>query len=263
MADPGTPSLGADPVVDIVVDAGDGYGLTGRPVVGGEGQFGGQDGCGGLGGGGQRHRHPGGGPGGERHGVGRCAGGACSLGNADGGGREDQAGRLVVVGDGAGSDGVSQGEIATGVAEREGERLVGLVNQVAGDLHGDGLRGLSRGEAEGATGGGVVGARGGRVGRFTARRPVHRSGIVRGRRQRDGELQVRGSGVALGDAGVGNGERRGAIVIDDGDRYRIRAGYVAVTRDRMRNGHRLVFFVIVVESAYVHRFGLIPVALVE
>ncbi len=100
-----------------------------------------------------------------------------------------------------------------GTREVDREGLVGLVERVAHDRHGDGPRGLARGEGEVAARGGVVG---GRAGAAVGGGVVDGHGLAAGGAEADREGGADGTRVALGDADVVDRECGRGVVVDDG-----------------------------------------------
>ncbi len=203
-------------VVNAVIHPGHRHRLIGVPVGRGETQRGlahrRRRSCAG----GHRHRHRAGRLGRQLHLVVFRVAGAAGLGHRHRTLRQHDA-PGVVVGDGAARGGIADVG-AAGIAQRQRERLVRLVDLVARHLHRHRLRGVARGKAQRAAAGGVVGARHRRVARLLAGRPVHRHRMTRGRRQGHRERQVRLARVALAHAGVGRRQRGRALVV--GHRHR-------------------------------------------
>ena len=120
----------------------------------------------------------------------------------------------VVVGDRAGSGGRAQ-RGAVGAGQGHGEGFVGLDRRVARDGDGEGLARLAGGEGHEAGCGGIIDAG---CGRAVGRRVVHRHVLARCGAQRDREGHVGGAAVAFGQAGIGDRDGRGRVVV--GDRHR-------------------------------------------
>ena len=109
--------------------------------------------------------------------------------------------------------GVDGGDIRVARRQVQREGFVGLVQGVAVDQYGDELSaGLPGGERERADGGDIIAAgHGGAVGRGVSDRHLLAAGI----RQRDGEHERRGAGVALVLRDVADDDRGHGVVIAD------------------------------------------------
>src|SRR5262249_49417276 len=140
------------------------------------------------------------------HGVG---GAAVALGYGHVVDRQGQ--RRVVVEDGADGLAAHHRHVGTGNVDVEG--LVGLDDRLAGDGDTDRLADVAGVEVEPAAGAVVVTAGGCRPvgGRVI---DEHRAGGRRG--QADREAQGLGAAVALQHRGVGDGDGRRGVVVDDG-----------------------------------------------
>src|SRR5439155_15969216 len=139
------------------------------------------------------------------------------------------------------------------------ERLIRLPLGVAGDHDRDGRCPLTGGEVQRPGGRPVVVV--GRRGRAVGRGEVDVYPLVTRRRQGDGEDQRLRAAVALPDRGVGDGDRRRRVVVEDGPR----AGRVVDGRVRRAGEVDGEILVVLVGPVAVHRDrdGLHGVAGVE
>ena len=207
-----------------------------------------------------RHRHRAGRLGRQLHLVAGSAPGAAGLGHRHRTLRQHDA-PGVVVGDGAGRSRIADVRAARGIAQRQRQGLVRLVDLVARHLHRHRLRGGARGKAQRAAAGGVVGARRGRVARLLAGRPGHRHRMTRRRRQGHRERQVRLARVALGHAGVGHRQRGGALIVGHRHRQVLADRAVVAAAGAVADRRRAVRVVVdaVIHPGHRHRLIGVPV----
>ena len=130
-----------------------------------------------------------------------------------------------------------------GIAERDGEGLVGLVQRISGYWDSDGLFGHTRLKGECASCRGVVGASGGVRCTGAARGGVfYRNPLAAGRAQGDCKRGFCGATGSLGDGCIGDGQTRRGVVVCDGSGC-CGVGQCGVLGIAERDGEGLVDFV--------------------
>ena len=174
---------------------------------------------------------------GRRQGDGEVQGGGAAVALAHGHVANTQAGHGVVVDDGPGALGIGNDDVGRR-AQVEEEGLIGFVDRVAVNRHGDRLDGLPGGESRDAAGGHVIAAR--------QRRAVGRgpgNGYGRGARRRKGQGERHGGRTCIPFARVHVRDRdagQGVVVLNHA--LRLSARQAGIGGVAQADGERLQGF---------------------